>query len=59
MYFSKLVNFRKKPNKEIVEGNSKRIESAAIEGIKYLLSLWTLRRYDMVYLGKARMKKYR
>jgi len=32
MYFSKLVNFRKKPNKEIVEGNSKRKESEAKEG---------------------------
>jgi len=53
-----LVNFKKKPTKEMIEDNLKRIESEAKEGLKYLLRFWTLGRYDAVYLGEARMKKY-
>ncbi len=43
----------------MIEDNLKRIESEAKEEIKYLLSFWTPGRYDIVYLGEARMKKYR
>jgi len=59
MYFIILVKFKKKPTKEMIEDNLKMIESEAKWGIKYLLSFWTLGRYDADYLGEARTKKYR
>jgi uncharacterized protein with GYD domain len=57
MYFIVLVKFKKKPTKELIAENLKRIESEAKEGIKYLSIHWTLGRYDAVLLCEAPNEK--
>jgi uncharacterized protein with GYD domain len=57
MYFILLVKFKKKPTKEMIADNLKRMESETKEGIKFLNNFWTLGRYDAVLVCEAPNEK--
>jgi len=53
MIFISLAKLRKKPTKDGIAEQEKRLKEATKEGVKFLGVYWTLGRYDIVYITEC------